>query len=705
MKDCMNTVKKIVSRMTLDEKISQLMNDAPSVERVGLPAYNWWNESLHGVGRAGVATVFPQPIGLAAIFDEDFIYKVSSCISDEVRAKYNIKRSEKIPWLLSLLPKKTKRMIISRSYRYHGITCWSPNINIFRDPRWGRGHETYGEDPYLTSRLGVAYIKGLQGNHPEFMKAVATPKHFAVHSGPEKTRHSFNAKVSSKDLHDTYLPAFKSCITEGKAMSIMTAYNRINGEAATTHNFLLNDILRKEWKFEGYVVSDCGAICDIHKHHKQTSCATESAARALKAGTDLNCGISYRHLKKALHMGLIDESDIDKAIIKLMYARCKLGMFEDVEPFGHFGLETIDSKEHRELALEASRKSIVLLKNDGILPLKNNGSVVAVIGPNSDDLSVLLGNYNGNPSAWITPLSGIRSLFNGEVLAAKGCHLTKTTEKLIYEAVELGKKADTIILFLGLSPRIEGEEGDAYNSDASGDRTTIKLPGLQEKLVQELSKLGKPIVSVLISGSPLDLRMTHDCSSAVLQAWYPGQDGGLAIAEVLFGIVSPAGRLPITFVMSDDDLPPFESYDMAGRTYRYLDKIPMYPFGYGLSYSTFKYENFQIEKNEMGCRLEVKVTNIGKFPSDEVVQFYIKSPSAKKSRLCSFKRVHLIPGQSLEISMSIDNEFFTNVDENGKRYLEHGNYSFNAGGFQPDERSEKLMGEKTQTISFIYKVE
>ncbi len=688
--------------MTLREKVSQMVHQARRISRLDIPAYNWWNECLHGVGRAGIATVFPQPIGMAAMFDEPFLKEIASAISDEVRAKYN----EAIGWngpgskLLKAVPDAVGGWFLAQKYWYRGLTCWSPNINIFRDPRWGRGHETYGEDPFLTGRLGVAFVQGLQGDHPDYLKVAATPKHFAVHSGPEKKRHGFNAIVNQKDLYETYFPAFKACVQEGKAASVMSAYNAVNGEPCSASVELLQKILREEWGFDGYVVSDCGAIHDIHTHHKKAKNYRAAAVLAVNAGCDLNCGGTFKFLKSAVSKGLVTEGILDRSVQRLFETRIRLGMFDPPEkvPYNSIGPEVIDSPAHRSLALEAARRSMVLLKNNGLLPLNKGLKKLAAIGPNADSLAVLLGNYNGTPSAYTTALDGIRNHYAGETVYTKGCHLTRDNRKGFAEAERIAKAADAVILCLGLSPEIEGEQGDAFNSAASGDRLSLKLPGAQEELLELLSQTGKPLIVALFAGSPLDLRKVDQLANAVIQVWYPGQDGGQALAGILFGDFNPSGRLPVTFVRSDEDLPPFEDYSMKGRSYRYLENPPLYPFGFGLSYTSFEYSDFTLDDDKDGVSASVLVENTGARAGGEVVQFYLKRHGAPipvpHFQLCGFKRIELAPGQSEQVTVEIPLSMLEMVGEDGISRREPGRFTFYAGGQQPDQRSAELTGKK-----------
>jgi len=706
--DPQNRAKLFAASMTVGEKISQMVHQARGVSRLGIPAYNWWNECLHGVGRAGIATVFPQPIGLAAMFDAPFLKEIASVISDEVRAKYNeaTGQDDILGRIFKSLPDAVGGWLLAQKYWYRGLTCWSPNINIFRDPRWGRGHETYGEDPFLTSRLGVAFVQGLQGDHPDYLKVVATPKHFAVHSGPEKKRHGFNAIVSQKDLYETYLPAFKACVQEGKAASVMSAYNAVNGEPCSASVELLQKILREEWGFDGYVVSDCGAIHDIHKHHKKAKNYRAAAALAVNVGCDLNCGGTYTFLESAVSKGLVTEATLGRSVQRLFQARIRLGMFDPSEevPYRAIGPEVIDCPAHRSLALEAARRSMVLLKNDGLLPLNKGLKKLAVIGPNADSLTVLLGNYNGTPSAYTTALVGIRNHFSGETVYARGCDLTSDNRKGFAEAERIAKDADAVVLCLGLSPEIEGEEGDAYNSDASGDKLSLKLPGVQEELLERLADTGTALIVVLLSGSPLDLKTADKNAKAVIQAWYPGQDGGKALAEILFGDFNPAGRLPVTFVRSDDDLPPFEDYSLKGRTYRYLEKPPLFPFGFGLSYTAFEYANFELDDGVDGINASVLVKNTGAYTGGEVVQFYLKRHDATVQvpnfQLCGFKRIELALGEAAQVAVTIPRAMLEIIGEDGISRREPGRITFYAGGQQPDARSEELTEKKVLTREY-----
>ncbi len=687
-------VEDLIKRLTLAEKAGQMLHEAPAVPRLGIPAYNWWNEGLHGVARAGIATVFPQAIGLAAMWSERRLHEVAVAVSDEARAKHHeFARHD------------------DRGY-YQGLTYWSPNINIFRDPRWGRGHETYGECPHLTSRLGVAFCRGLQGDDPKYLKVVATPKHFAVHSGPEGLRHSFDAHASPKDLYETYLPAFHACIVEARAKSIMGAYNRTNGEPCCASETLLGEVLRGTWGFLGYVVSDCWAIKDFHESHQVTASWEESAALAVKAGCDLNCGCAYEHLPAAVEHGLLTEADLDRSLERLFGARFELGMFDpnDRVPYAKIPYEVNDSERHAELALVTTRESIVLLKNaNALLPLSRDIRSIAVIGPNADDLAVLVGNYHGTPSRSVTPLAGIRAAVfsHTKVWYAEGCRRTGDRAEglgrsgILSEAVSMAERADVVVLCLGLDAEIEGEQGDAGNSDAAGDKTTLALPGLQERLLEEVVAVGKPTVVVLIAGSALAVGWADEHAAAILQAWYPGQAAGTALADVLFGAYSPAGRLPITFPRSLADVPDFASYDMRGRTYRYLEREPLYPFGFGLSYTRFAYSDIALSRDSIGAGENVQVSatveNVGDRTSDEVVELYVKDLEAScrvpHHDLRGFERITLAPGESRRVTFELTPRALSLIDEAGQRVLEPGKFRVTIGGSQPDARSVALTGQ------------
>jgi beta-glucosidase len=819
-------VNDLVGRMTLDEKIGQLMNQAPAIERLGVPEYNWWTEGLHGIARAGIATVFPQAIGMAAAWDEKMMHDVSTVISDETRAKHHE------------FVRRGKRFL------YQGLTLWSPNINIFRDPRWGRGQETYGEDPYLTGRLGVQFIKGLQGDDTTYFKTIATVKHFAVHSGPEPERHEFDAVINERDFRDTYLPQFEMGVKEGKAYSAMCAYNRLNGEACCGSKHLLTDILRNEWGFKGYIVSDCDAVTDIYAHHKLVATPEEAAALSIKAGTDLECGKTFASLKQAVEKKLITEAELDVALKRLFTARFKLGMFDPADrvEYANIAYNVVDNDEHKKLALDVTQKSIVLLKNENnTLPLKKDIGTVAVIGPNSDQWLMLLGNYNGVPSKAVTPLQGIKDkLPNSKVLFAQGCELSEgmpmfytvpaevlktdngqpgvkvdyfdnkdlsgqplysavdkivdanwydkapregmdddnfgvrwtgilqptesgtyqlgvisTSNTKLYlddsvvakttyhfrdeygdprlrksvpikleagkqykikieasetfadaqvqlvwaapkpnlknEAIEAAKQADVVVMCMGITPRMEGEELDVQiEGFRGGDRTRLSLPVVQQQLIKEIKALGKPVVLVLLNGSALAINWEDQNIPAIVEAWYPGQAAGTAIANVLFGDYNPAGRLPVTFYKSENDLPPFTQYNMTTQTYRYFTGEPLYPFGYGLSYTTFEYSNLQISKDAKAgdsVRISVAVKNTGNMAGDEVAQAYVAVKNAKVKvpihSLGGFKRVHLNAGETKTVEFVLPAFAFSVINESNQRVTLPGNYQVSIGGGQP----------------------
>ena len=805
-------VDDLVSRMTLEEKVLQMQNAAPAIERLGIPKYDWWNEALHGVARAGTATVFPQAIGLAATWDTKLMYDVADVISTEARAKYH------------------EAVRNNEHNRYQGLTFWSPNINIFRDPRWGRGQETYGEDPYLTAQLGVQFVRGLQGNDPRYFKVIATPKHYAVHSGPEPERHSFDAKAHERDLRETYLPAFRATIVDAKADSVMCAYNRTNDEPCCANKKLMTDILRGEWGFDGYVVSDCGAIRDIWEGHKFVKTETEASVLAVRAGTDLTCGGEYATLVDAVKRGLISEAEIDTAVKRLMTARFRLGMFDPPEmvPYARIPFSQNDTPEHRRLALKTGRESIVLLKNaNHTLPLKKNLTSIAVIGPNADVPEVLWGNYNGHPSVLTTPLAGIRNAVskNTKVVYAPGSTLagepvvpvpasalmpglqaeyfnnqelhgpaatvrtdasinfnwgrynptpeltgnnfsvrwtgklkptdsglyrlgftaddgarlyldgkllvdgwvpnpnkgdkTVTTEveleggrsydlrmeyfqnnrenvarlvwsyprlveRMIDDAVKATRDSDVSVLVLGISAGLEGEEMNVnVEGFRGGDRTDISLPKPQEALLKAVVATGKPVVVVLLSGSALAVNWANDNAAAILEAWYPGGEGGTAIADVLFGDYNPAGRLPVTFYKSVDQLPPFTDYSMQGRTYRYFKGEPLYPFGFGLSYTKFAYSNLRFDAKSVKAgdpvKVTVDVTNAGEREGEDVVQLYLTDVAASAPvpirTLVGFDRISLRPGEKRSVTFSITPRQMSLIDDSGKRVIEPGEFS------------------------------
>ncbi len=658
-------VSDLVSRLTLEEKVSQMQDVAPAIERLGIPAYNWWNEALHGVARSGLATSFPQAIGLAATWDDSLIFRMATVISDEARAKHH------------------EYVRQGSRGRYQGLTFWSPNINLFRDPRWGRGQETYGEDPFLTGRLAVQFIRGMQGDDPTYLKTVATVKHFAVHSGPEPERHTFDAVVSERDLRESYLPHFAAGIREGHAYSLMCAYNRVDGSPACGSDLLLKDILRGEWGFPGYVVSDCGAINDISERHKVAPTPAAAAALAVKTGTDLECGRVYANLVDAVKQGLITEQAIDSAVQRLFVARFRLGMFDPPERvrWAQIPISALDQPAHRALARQVARESIVLLKNaGGLLPLRKDLGTIAVIGPNADDWRMLLGNYNGSPADPVTPLRGIREAVSRgtRVLYARGSDLVVPAESLEAEAVRVAEQAEAVVLCLGLTAALEGEEMRVeIEGFRGGDRTRIDLPAAQERLLERIVAVGKPTVLVLMSGSAVAVNWAQEHVPAIVEGWYGGQAAGSALADVLFGDYNPGGRLPVTFYKSVDDLPPFADYRMAGRTYRFFKGTPLYPFGYGLSYTTFTYNNLRTSTARLRAGdtvvVRVDVTNTGQRAGDEVAQLYVRHLGSRVERpnedLRGFRRVTLKPGETRTIEFSLPASSLAYWNPDGHRWV------------------------------------
>ena len=686
--------KALVAQMTVEEAASQLRFDAPAVERLGVPAYNWWNEALHGVARAGVATSYPQAIGMAAAFDTELVQALGDISATEGRAKYNAYTAE------------GDRDI------YKGLTFWSPNINIFRDPRWGRGHETYGEDPFLTSEMGKAYVRGLQGDG-ETMKSAACAKHFAVHSGPEGERHRFNAVATPKDMEETYLPAFEALVKEAKVESVMGAYNRTNGEPCCGHSVLMEEILRGKWGFEGHFTSDCWAIADFHLYHHVTDTPEESAALAIKNGCDVNCGNTYLYMMKAYEKGLVTEEQIRTSAIRLFTTRYMLGIMEGSE-YDNISYDKVECDEHIQKAHEASIKSCVLLKNDGLLPLKADEiKTLGVIGPNANSRAALVGNYHGTSSRYITICEGLQDAFEGKarVLFSEGSHLWRNkVENLgmdddrIAEAVTVAKRSDVVVLCVGLDETLEGEQGDTGNSDASGDKVNLLLPASQRRMMDAVLAVGKPTVICLIAGSSIDLGDAADKANAVMLAWYPGARGGKAVAELLLGKASPSGKLPLTFYRNEqlDEMPAFTDYSMKGRTYRYFEGEPLYPFGFGLTYGDVAVKNASAERCECGCwKITAEVENAGKVCTQDVVQVYVQnegSPNATTNpRLCAFKRVNCPAGETVKVELCVYDKQLLVVNEAGER-VEEGKPVFFVGMGQPDQLTEKLTGHKAVRV-------
>lgn len=702
LKEYRKRAKELVAQMTLEEKVGQTLYQAPAIPRLGIKAYNWWNEALHGVARAGTATVFPQAIGMAATFDEDLLEQVGDAVSTEARAKFNMQQKA------------------DDTDIYKGLTFWAPNVNIFRDPRWGRGHETFGEDPYLTSRLGVRYVMGLQGHDEDYLKAAACAKHFAVHSGPESVRHEFNAEVSEQDLRETYLPAFKACVQEGKVEAVMGAYNRTNGAPCCGNSYLLQDILRKEWGFEGHVTSDCWAIKDFHEGHLVTSTPVESVSMAMNNGCDLNCGNLFHFLTQAVENGMVDEKRLNEAVENLFMAHMKLGVLDKKEenPFDKIPYTVVDSEEMRKLNREVARRSVVLLKNENhILPLdKKKLHTIGVIGPNADSRKALVGNYEGTSSRYITVLEGIEDYVgeNVRVLYSEGCHLYRDrTSNLAMEhdrdseVRAVCEASDVVIAVVGLDATLEGEEGDTGNEYGSGDKPNLNLPGLQPDIIRIAKESGKPVIVVLLAGSAMALSWEDEHVDAILDGFYPGAQGGAAIAEILFGGANPEGKLPITFYQTTEELPEFTDYAMKGRTYRYMENEALYPFGYGLSYTTYAYGNLECVKPfdaQDGITLQVTVTNTGDREGTETLQVYVKAKreGTPNPQLKYVKKITLKPGESVTEEIHLSPEAFMLYDEKGNFTLEKGAYDIFVGGCQPDARSAALTGNAPQKLTVTY---
>ena len=689
----------LVEQMTVEEMASQLRFDAPAVERLGIPAYNWWNEGLHGVARCGTATVFPQAIGLGATFDEELLGEVADAIATEARAKYN--------------------QAVQDGDRdiYKGITLWSPNVNLFRDPRWGRGHETYGEDPYLISRLGVRFIRGLQGDG-EHMKTAACAKHYAVHSGPEALRHHFDAVVSQKELWETYLPAFEACVKEGQVEAVMGAYNRTNGEPCCAHSYLMDEVLRGKWGFQGHYVSDCWAVRDFHENHKVTASPEESVTLALSKGCDLNCGCTYQRILDAYRAGMLPLEQIKRSAIRLFTTRFLLGMFEETE-YDQIPYEVVECQAHLALSERAARESVVLLKNNGILPLnKAQLKTIGVIGPNANSRAALVGNYHGTASRYITVLEGIQDYVGDDVrvLYSQGCHLFKDREEplaqpgdRLSEAKAVARHSDLVILCLGLDESLEGEEGDTGNAYASGDKRDLALPESQQRLLQTVVETGVPFVLCMMAGSAMDLNLASESAAAILQTFYPGARGGKAIAEILFGAAAPSGKLPITLYRSVEDLPEFTDYHMAGRTYRFLKAQPLYPFGYGLNYGDAQVTAAQADAAsyqtlaQQGTTLMVQLENRSQRPAEEVLQVYVRVLGSENEvphpKLAAFRRVTLAPGAQITVSVPVDAAAFSTVDDTGARVFDGTGAALYVGFGQPDDRTLALTGKPSVELT------
>lgn len=692
-------VKDLVSRLTLEEKVLQMMENAPAIDRLGIPAYNWWNEALHGVARSGdTVTVFPQAIAMAANFDADALEKMGDMVSDEARAIYH---------------QSLRNGVFGKQYK--GLTFWTPNINIFRDPRWGRGQETYGEDPYLTGQLGKAIVRGLQGKDPTYLKTWACAKHFAVHSGPETGRHTFDVSVSKHDLWNTYLPAFRDLVVDAKVSSVMCAYNRLDGKPCCGQESLMIDILRNKWNFKGYVTSDCGAINDFWVYHKTQANANEASADAVMSGTDLECGEmwnnlwSYRNLTDAVKKGLLNESKLNESVERLFTIRFRLGMFnpDDQVRYASIKTDVINRPDHFEHALKMARQSMVLLKNNGVLPLSKKIKKIAVIGPNADNPAVMLGNYNGIPKDIVTPLQGIRKILGADaaIIYYQGCDYTRALADSLQPNKWTSALAgvDAIVFIGGISPSLEGEEGDAGKEKLEGflggDRTTINLPKVQTELMKQLKQLGKPLVFVNMSDSAVGMLWESQHTDAILQAWYGGQSGGTAVAEILFGDYNPSGRLPVTFYKSDSDLPKFENYSMENRTYRYFNGVPLYSFGHGLSYAAFQYSSLKIptilKSDKVTIPIKFILKNTSKIDGDEVVQLYVKNLSKKKNvankALKHFQRITLKAGESKTIELELSTELLSELDDNGQLLKSAGIYEIQIGASSTDIRLKSIL--------------
>jgi beta-glucosidase len=689
-------VNDLISRMTLEEKCSQMLYNSPAIARLGIPEYNWWSEALHGVARMGRATVFPQPIALAATFDTNLIFRIASSISDEARIKFNT------------------ALQINNITQYGGLTFWSPNINIFRDPRWGRGMETWGEDPYLTGTLGVQFVKGMQGNDAKYLKTAACAKHYVVHSGPEKKRHEFNAKPPVKDFRETYLPAFERLVKEGKVEAVMCAYNRTYDEPCCGSKYLLQEILRQEWNFQGHIVSDCWAITDFNQFHKVTKTVAESAAKALKAGVSLNCGVAYRELVSAIQQGLITEEDVNRELIPLLRTRFKLGLLDTAgsTPWDSLPPELLNCDRFRNIAKEAAAKLVVLLKNNGVLPVRKDLKRVIITGPLAADVDVLLGNYNGVPANAVTILEGITTAVDpGTRISYHHGFLITGEDRAHPKRVFFNvNNADATFVVLGINPLWEGEEGEAIATKLGADKADLNLPENQMEYLRELVKnRNKPVIAIVTGGGPIDLGEVFHLVDALLFVWYPGEQGGNGIADVIFGNTAPSGRLPITFPASVKQLPSFDDYSMIGRTYKYMEHVPLFPFGFGLSYTSFHYSNLNFKKQTLKPyekqTILFRVTNNGTVTADEVVQLYLshqnvpfRVPSMELIRYC---RITLEPGESKEVSFNLLPEDLMVINMEGEKQWYPGYIHVFAGGALPTERSLELGAAQPATGSFI----
>ena len=676
-------IDDLVGRLTLLEKISQLLHESSAIPRLGVPAYNWWSEACHGVGRNGRATVFPQVIGLGATWNRALVERVASTIADEARAKHHA------------------AVAVGRRGQYQGLTFWTPNINIVRDPRWGRGQETFGEDPFLTGELGVAMVRGLQGDDPRYLKTAACAKHFAVHSGPEAERHVFDARPTLKDLAETYLPAFEKLVRHG-VEAVMGAYNRVYGEPCCGSRFLLVERLRGKWGFQGHVVSDCGAVDDFHRHHQVTANAAASAALAVRMGCDLNCGCTYHDLVLAVKDGLITEAEIDTSLRRLLSTRFRLGLLDPPArvPWSNLQPEIVDSTAHRALARQAAAESIVLLKNNGLLPVPRNPESLLVVGPTAANVGALLGNYYGVAPQLVTLFEGIveRVIEGTRIEYRAGCPLAQPAAPGVNYTFSTAAESEIVIAVLGLDPTLEGEEGDAVASSTGGDRAAIELPACQRKFLIELRRHARKLVLVLTGGSALAVPEAQDFCDAVLQVWYPGCEGGRALADVIFGDVSPSGRLPVTVPRGTADLPPFNDYHMRGRTYRFAEIEPLYPFGFGLSYAQISYGTLSLSAARLGegqeLTVRTTVTNASARATDEVVQCYVipprDQPDVPRATLVDFRKIPMPAKTTVEVEFQLTSDAFRQVNAMGDRVWLPGRYDLVVGPASPGPRATAL---------------